>query len=95
MAKQIVRGCEKMSEAVHGLRSTKNYDQVTKDCIVIHEVENAGDDILHFALAELFGTVKDPIQVIKWKDIYESMEAVTDRLEAVANALHGVIVKMS
>jgi len=95
MAKQIVRGCEKMAEAVHGLRSTKNYEQVTKDCITIHEVENAGDDILHVALADLFGTVKDPILIIKWKDIYESMEAVTDRLEAVANALHGVIVKMS
>ncbi len=95
MAKQIVRGCEKMAEAVHGLRSTKNYNQVTQDCIAIHEVENAADDILHYALAELFTTVKDPITVIKWKDIYESMENVTDRLEAVANALHGVIVKMS
>lgn len=95
MAKQIVRGCEVMAEAVRGLRSTKNYDQVTKDCIAIHEVENAGDDILHYALAELFSAVKDPLTVIKWKDIYESLEEVTDRLEAVANALHGVIVKMS
>lgn len=95
MAKQIVRGCEKMAEAVKGIRSTKNYEQVTKDCIAIHEVENAGDDLLHNALAELFTNVKDPITVIKWKDIYESMEEITDRLEAVANALHGVIVKMS
>ena len=95
MAKQIVRGCEKMAEAVKGIRSTKNYEQVTKDCIDIHEVENAADDLLHYALAELFTSVKDPITVIKWKDIYESFEEVTDRLEAVANALHGVIVKMS
>ena len=95
MAKQIVRGCEKMAEAVKGIRSTKTYEQVTRDCIAIHEVENAADDLLHYALAELFTTVKDPITVIKWKDIYESLEAVTDRQEAVANALHGVIVKMS
>ena len=95
MAKQIVRGCEKMAEAAKGIRSTKNYEQVTTDCIAIHEVENAADDLLHYALAELFTTVKDPIEVIKWKDIYESFEEVTDRLEAVANALHGVIVKMS
>lgn len=95
MAKQIVRGCEKMAEAVKGIRSTKNYDQVTKDCIAVHEVENAADDLLHYALAELFTTVKDPITVIKWKDIYESLEEITDCLEAVANALHGVIVKMS
>jgi len=95
LAKQIVRGCEKMAEAMRGLHSTKNYDQVTRDCIALHEMENAADDIFHDALAELFKTEKDPIAVIKWKDIYEMMEAVTDRLEGVANAIHGVIVKMS
>ena len=95
MAKQIVRGCEKMQEAVKNLRSTKHYEQVTRDCIAIHEMENAADDLFHDALADLFKTEKDPIRVIKWKDIYEMMEGVTDRLEAVANALHGVVVKMS
>src|SRR5437867_1727393 len=95
MAKQIVRGCEKLVEAVRGMRSAKNYEQVVRDCIAIHEVENAGDDILHDALADLFKSEKDPIQVIKWKDIYETMEAVTDRLEDVANVMQGVIVKMS
>jgi uncharacterized protein Yka (UPF0111/DUF47 family) len=95
MAKQILRGCEKLAEAVAGMRSAKNYEQVMRDCIAIHEVENAGDDILHDALTELFRDHKDPITVIKWKDIYETMEAVTDRLEDVANVMQGVIVKMS
>jgi uncharacterized protein Yka (UPF0111/DUF47 family) len=95
MAKQIVRGCEKLAEAVHGMRSSKYYDQVVSDCIILHEVENAADDILHYSLAELFKSEKDPIQVIKWKDIYETMEKVTDRLEDVANVMQGVIVKMS
>ena len=95
MAKQIVRGCEKLVEAVAGMRSAKNYEQVMRDCIALHEVENAGDDILHTALTELFATQKDAIQVIKWKDIYETMEAVTDCLEDVANVIQGVIVKMS
>ena len=95
LAKQIVRGCEKLAEAVHGMRSTRNYEQVMRDCIVVHEVENAADDILHAALAELFASGKDAIEVIKWKDIYETMEKVTDRLEDVANVLQGVMVKMS
>jgi hypothetical protein len=95
MAKQILRGCEKLAEAVRGMNSAKNYEQVMRDCIAIHEVENAGDDILHDALGELFKTEKDAIKVIKWKDIYETMEAVTDRLEDVANVMQGVIVKMS
>ena len=95
LAKQILRGCEKMAEAVGNMRSTKNYDQVNKDCIAIHDVENAADDILHDALVELFHDSTDPMYVIKWKDIYETMEHVTDCCEDVANVLAGVIVKMS
>jgi uncharacterized protein Yka (UPF0111/DUF47 family) len=77
------------------MRFTKQYDSVRRDCIAIHEVENDADDILHEALAELFATEKDPITVIKWKDIYETMETVTDRCEDAANVLQNVIVKMS
>lgn len=95
LAKQIVRGAEKLAEAIHGLRFAKSYAQVTLDCIAIHEVENAADDILHDALRELFAQEKNPIEIIKWKDIYETMESVTDRLEDVANVMQGVIVKMS
>jgi len=95
MAKQIVRGCEKMVLAVQGLRSAKTYDQVTTHCIAMHDAENAVDDIFQDALVELFKTQKDPIQVIKWKDVYESMEAVTDHLEAVANVIQSILVKMS
>lgn len=95
MAKQIVRGSEKMAESLHGLRSTKNYEKVTQDCIAIHDAENAADSIFRDALADLFKNEKDPIEVIKWKDVYEMMESVTDRLEVVANVIHGVIVKMS
>ena len=95
LAKQIVRGCEKLAEAVHGMRSAKHYEQVMRDCITVHEVENAADDILHAALADLFATEKNAIEVIKWKDIYETMEKITDRLEDVANVLQGVMVKMS
>jgi uncharacterized protein Yka (UPF0111/DUF47 family) len=95
LAKQILRGSEKLAEAVRGLRAHKQYDQVMRDCIAIHEVENAADDILHDALAELFATEKDPVLIIKWKDIYETMEDVTDRQEDVANVMQGIIVKMS
>jgi uncharacterized protein Yka (UPF0111/DUF47 family) len=95
LAKQVVRGCEKLAEAVHGMHSTRNYEQVMRDCIAVHEVENAADDILHAALTDLFATEKNAIEVIKWKDIYETMEKITDRLEDVANVLQGVMVKMS
>ena len=95
LAKQIVRGSEIMARAVHGLRYAKNYDAVQRDCILLHEVENAADDIFQEAIIELYTREKDPIHVIKWKDLYEIMELVTDRHEDVANVLSTVIVKMS
>jgi len=95
LAKQIQRGCEKMASAVRNLRSAKTYEAAVRDCIAIHEVENAADAILHRALEELFESEKDPIEVIKWKDIYETMELATDRCEDVANVMQGVIVKMT
>jgi len=95
MAKQIVRGCEKMAEAVGGLRSTKTYQEITPSCIAIKDVENAADDIFQAAMVELFNTPQDPMQVIKWKDVYQSMESVADRLEEVANVIQSIVVKMS
>ncbi|MCG3147864.1 MAG: hypothetical protein PCFJNLEI_01305 [Verrucomicrobiae bacterium] len=95
LADQLVHGCEKMALTVRALRNSKQYPEAVRLCIDIHEVENAGDEILHEALTHLFENVKDPIQVIKWKEIYEMMERATDRLEDVANVIQGMISKMS
>ena len=50
---------------------------------------------LRDALAQLFATEKDPIKVIKWKDIYETLERVTDSCEDAANVMQDIIVKMT
>jgi len=44
-------------------------------------------------MAELFDDAVDITQVIKWREIYEHMEAATDRCEDVANVLEGVALK--
>jgi hypothetical protein len=95
LAKQILRGCEQLDSAVYAMRDMKKCEALSKDCITIHEVENAAADILHTALADLFETKKDAIMVIKGKDIDETMELATDRCEDAANVLQNVIVKMT
>jgi len=95
LAKQVLRGCEKLKDAVQGMHSSEHYDAVIRDCIAINEVENAADDLLRDALAELFAAEKDPIKVIKWKDIYETLERVTDSCEDAANVMQDIIVKMT
>jgi hypothetical protein len=95
LAKQVLRGCEKLRDAVQGMHSSEHYETVLRDCIAINEVENAADDLLRDALAQLFATEKDPIKVIKWKDIYEALERVTDSCEDAANVMQDIIVKMT
>ena len=61
--------------------------------VELHRLENEGDEIYHSAIAELFHGATDPLLVIKWKDIYEKLEAAVDRCENVANIIESVIIK--
>ena len=61
--------------------------------VELHRLENEGDEIYHSAIAELFHNATDPLDVIRWKDIYEKLEAAVDRCENVANIIESVIIK--
>ena len=61
--------------------------------IRIHTLENEGDDIFRDALGELFDLSQDPVEIIKWKDIYEKLEFAIDRCEDVANIVEMLVVK--
>ena len=66
---------------------------LTPRLVELHRLENEGDDTYHAAIAELFRNATDPLIVIKWKDIYEKLEAAVDRCENVANIIESVIIK--
>ena len=66
---------------------------ITSRLVEIHRLENDGDDIYHAAIAELFRRETDPLAVIKWKEIYEKLEAAVDRCETVANIIESVVIK--
>ena len=61
--------------------------------VEIHRLENEGDDIYHAAIAELFHDPPDALTVLKWKEVYEKLEAAVDRCENVANIIESVIIK--
>ena len=79
----------KMESAVSQL--DRGYKGVLEDCIAIHDLENRGDH--HEAVAQLFAEEKDPIRVIKWKEMYEKMERSIDRCEDAANVLEAIVLK--
>src|SRR6266852_82540 len=86
----IERMAEQLREIVAILKKPKN---VTQRLVEIHRLENEGDDIYHAAIAQLFHEERDPLTVLKWKEIYEKLEAAVDRCENVANIIESVIIK--
>lgn len=61
--------------------------------ITVNSLENDADRITRDAIAKLFEQEKDPLVVMKWKEIYESLEKSTDRCEDVSNILESIAMK--
>jgi predicted phosphate transport protein (TIGR00153 family) len=92
-AEVIVKTAEAMDRAIRCLR---NMDPgFHEHAVEVNRLENTADNLLRDSLAALFEEQSDPIEVIKWKEIYETMEIVTDRCEDVANVIEGIILKMA
>ena len=71
----------------------KPHADVTQYCVQVNSLENEADRITRDAISKLFEEEKDPIAVIKWKEIYENFEEGTDRCEDVANILERIALK--
>jgi predicted phosphate transport protein (TIGR00153 family) len=95
LGRVLVSSAEHVLSAVSGLRDMKKPDVILQQCVEINRLENVADKILRSALARLFREEKDPIAVIKWKEIYEILESATDRCEDVANVIEGVVLENS
>jgi uncharacterized protein len=93
MAEVIVKIAAATNHAIKCLR-TMNPD-FHEHAVEVNRLENTADNLLRDSLAALFQEQGDPIEVIKWKEIYETMEIVTDRCEDVANTIEGIILKMA
>jgi len=81
--------------AVKGLRNIKDSKAITDSCVEINRLENMGDALRDTVLAHLLETEKDPIVVIKWKEIYQDSETVLDICEDVTNVVESIVVKQA
>jgi len=93
MADVIVRTVHAMDLTIKCLRTMD--PGFHEHAVEVNRLENVADTLLRDSLAALFEEQGDPIEVIKWKEIYETMEIVTDRCEDVANVIEGIILKMA
>jgi uncharacterized protein len=90
MAAVLLNQAAELGAAVSNL---KDNDHVVERCIEINRLENDADRLFQVAIGSLFEHVKDPIEVIKRKEIIETLEAATDKAEDVANVLESIVVK--
>jgi uncharacterized protein Yka (UPF0111/DUF47 family) len=87
----VLVGCaERVAAALRGLR---NGSGLSPHLVEIHRLENEGDRLQRAAVANLFANGIDPIMLIRWKDIFETLEAAVDACETVANVLEGMSIK--
>jgi uncharacterized protein len=82
-----------VSDAMPNLRNRRTFRNVSTAVIEINRLENEADDQLRYGLTELFKTPHDPVDIIRWRDIYQTMESVTDAAEDIADVLRGLVTK--
>jgi uncharacterized protein Yka (UPF0111/DUF47 family) len=91
LARIIERQTNELANAVSKLE--KDAQGVVEHCVEINRLENEADTVARAAIAELFDREKDPIHLIKIKELYEVLELATDKAEDAANVLESVVLK--
>ncbi len=94
LARILRQATEQLEVAVKRMRNVKGgAKEILTACVDVNRLENEGDAVLRQSLAKLFREEKDPLLVMKWKEVYETLELATDRCEDVANIIEGVVLE--
>lgn len=90
LAELLEEATEHVGKAVKGMRSTKALEQHNRR---VKELEEEGDGVYHAAMGRLFSGSPDPLEVIKWKELFDNLEDGLDRCDDVSNALKAISLK--
>jgi uncharacterized protein len=90
LARIIMASADQLVKALKALERRKG---VAEPAVEINRLENEADRVHQAAVRSLFEEERDPVTIIKWKEILDFLEDATDRCEDVANVLEGVVVK--
>jgi uncharacterized protein len=90
---QVLR--EASAQIAEAIPQLNGFRDISRYTVEINRLENEGDRITREAVASLFDGGIDPMVVIRWKDIFERLEAAIDATERVANIIEGIVIKNS
>jgi uncharacterized protein len=93
LAELLVKCCERVLRATELLPNLKQSKELLAICVEIGKLENEADALYRQAIAALFKPGNDPLDVMKWREIYDALETATDRCADVANVIEGVVLE--
>lgn len=79
--------------AIQKIRDLKDSQKIFDLCIQINTLENEGDRVFERALGKIFQNATNPLDVIKWKEIYDFSELAIDKCEDISDILWGIVIK--
>ena len=82
-----------LKEMLEKFKDKKKHEEVNKYIIEINNIEESGDRLYENSIKSLFKTETNPIEVIKWNTIYNTLEDGIDSFESVANTIGEIILK--
>jgi|SRR5580692_3423103 predicted phosphate transport protein (TIGR00153 family) len=90
LSKVLTLATMELSSAIYSIQTP---DKALYRVIEINRLENESDRLCRTLIAQLFDEEKDPVQIIKWKEIFEVIETAVDKCEDVSNVIESVILK--
>ena len=93
LAKTLEEAISNVAKAVTSIRDLNRPRRILDYCIEINRLENRGDRTSERAIGNLFQGNQDPLEVMKWKEIYDATESAIDKCEDIANIIEGIVVK--
>jgi uncharacterized protein len=90
LAHVILKQTQELGKAVSVLQKNGH---VLDHCVEINRLENEADEVSQTAIGYLFDTEKDPINLIRIKELLEVLERATDKAEDAADVLESVVLK--
>jgi predicted phosphate transport protein (TIGR00153 family) len=95
MTRYILKAAETIRSAVKLINNLKQTEEILKLCETLNEIENDGDELYRRSLARLYKPGNDPLEVMKWREIYDHLETALDRGEDVANQIESLVLEYS
>lgn len=89
----LIKATKAVAEAVHRLRKSRKLSDLSPLLIEIHRLESVGDDNNHAAVSRLYSGTTQPLDVMKWKELYDFIEDAIDGCEDVGNILERIVLK--